>query len=130
MVLTPTILLHPEHTHTRAYTEASSHGEGEPAYIITSVPKSRTRWVQVIPGRVTPELLDLEHVRVLPEAELVLAEAVGRHELLVVLRPLEGAHLYSRQDNTTRHNTTQHNTIRGMHACMHACRRRIRVIGV
>lgn len=48
-----------------------------------------------VPRRVPLELLDLEHARVLPEAQLVLAEAVGRDELLVMLRPLEGAHLQS-----------------------------------
>lgn len=45
------------------------------------------------PRCVPPELLDLEHGRVFPQAELVLAEAVGRDELFVVARPLQGANL-------------------------------------
>ena len=48
---------------------------------------------QALPGCVPPELLDLKHAGVLPEGQLVLAEPVGRHELLVVSRPLQGAHL-------------------------------------
>lgn len=39
------------------------------------------------------ELLDLDHARVLPQAQLVLAEAVRRHQLLVVLRPEQRTHL-------------------------------------
>lgn len=99
-------LLHPEHTHV--HTQASSHGEGAPAYMITSASKEQeTVWGQVTsyitPRRVAPELLDLEHVRVLPEAQLVLAEAVGRHKLLIVLRPLKGTHLHSRQHKGNMH---------------------------
>lgn len=54
-----------------------------------------------LPGCVPTELLDLQHVGVLPEGQLVLAEPVGRHELLVVSRPLQGAHLKQKQITPT-----------------------------
>jgi hypothetical protein len=44
-------------------------------------------------GGVSGELGDLGHGGVLPEAELVLAEAVGGQQLAVVGGPLQGAHL-------------------------------------
>jgi hypothetical protein len=44
-------------------------------------------------GGVSGELSDLGHGGVLPEAELVLAEAVGGQQLALVGGPLQGAHL-------------------------------------
>lgn len=44
-------------------------------------------------GGVTSEFRGLSHRRVLPEANLVLRETMGRDQFLTVDRPLEGAHL-------------------------------------
>ena len=44
------------------------------------------------------ELGGLDHVRVLPQDELVVREAVRRDDLLVVHRPLQRAHLRVRVD--------------------------------
>ena len=45
------------------------------------------------PGGVAPQLCHLRHGGVLPQAQLVLAEAMGAHQLLLVPAPLEGADL-------------------------------------
>lgn len=65
----------------------------------------RSHLVEVEHARgVALELLDLDHARVLPQAQLVLAEAVRRHQLLVVLRPEQRTHLgeYQRERVRTR----------------------------
>jgi hypothetical protein len=56
----------------------------------------RDREVQDARG-VSGELGDLGHGGVLPEAELVLAKAVGGQQLALVGRPLQGAHLEGRK---------------------------------
>ena len=45
------------------------------------------------PGGVAPQLRHLRHAGVLPQAQLVLAEAMGAQQLLLVPTPLEGADL-------------------------------------
>lgn len=50
------------------------------------------------PGGVARQLLRLHHGRVLPQAELVLGEAVARQELLLGGGPEEGEHLAARVD--------------------------------
>lgn len=72
--------------------------------------KTKNAFHVSVPRRVPLELLDLQHARVLPEAQLVLAEAVGRHELLVVLRPLEGAHLRCQCRTHVQGEGSQHRT--------------------